>query len=169
MIDAAELAAGVAANNARALDRGAWRLRWLFQSVTPTGPFFTVIFEVPEAAALYRLGYIFAWWAVGPGPARPLFAELADDRGQKFTRAQAMQNREIARGMPFNLFTGPGTDPAAATAGDQAAYLGAMPLDIEFPGRAQIMINIRGALATPDPAQVEILLVGHQKNKVGPG
>jgi len=168
MITAAELAAGVAANNARALDPGAWRLRWLLQTVTPTGPFFTVIFEVPEAAALYRLGYMFAWWAVGPGPARPLYVELADDRGQKFTFAQAMQNRTISQGMKTGLFTGPGTDPDPAAAGDQSAYLGAMPLDVEFPGRAQIMINVRGALPTPDPAQVKILLVGHQKNKVGP-
>lgn len=166
VLSPAQLQAGIDANNARAMDPAGWRLRWLHLSVVPTGSFFTVHFEVPESAAMFRLEYLFAWWPVTGGVFRQLYAELIDDRGIKFTDVKNTQNKAVSFGAKFSLFTSPTTDPDSATAGDQSKYLGAMPLNIEFPGRAQISINIRGALATPDPANVELVLVGHLKNKV---
>jgi len=161
----AVLQAGVEANNARAMDPAAWRLRWIYALIVPTGSFITYQFQVPAAAALYRLEYLIAWWPVGPGAFRPLFAELADDRGQKFVLTD--KRTEVRDGAPFSLFTTPNVDPNSALAGDQSAYLGAMPLNLDFPGRAVVSLNIRGALATPDPTGIAILFAGHQKNRVG--
>ncbi len=159
-----ELQAGIARNNARAASQSAWRLRWISANLIPTGTFFTFQFQVPSAAMLYRLEYLIAWWPVTE-VFRPLFCELADDRGQKYVLTGPRQ--ELRLGMPFTLFTTPGSDPNSTLTGDQSSFKGMMPLNLEFPGRANISINIRGATAAPDPSQVSILLVGHQKNKAG--
>ncbi len=159
-----ELQAGIARNNARAKNPAAWRLRWISATLIPTGSFFTFQFQIPSAAWEYRLEYLIAWWPVTE-VFRPLFCTIDDDRGQKYVLTG--QGPELSRGMPFNLFTSPATDPNSTLAGDQSAYLGAMPLNLRFPGRATVSLNIRGATATPDPAQLNILLVGHQKNQAG--
>lgn len=156
--------AGVDANNARAMDPGAWRLRWIVATLIPTGTFFTFKFQVPAAAAIFRLEYLLAWWPV-TGTFRPLFVELGDDRGQDHVLVD--KGPELQNGAAFSLFTTPNTDINAALAGDQAAYKGMMPLNLDFSGRAVISVNIRGALATPNPASLSILLAGHQKNRVG--
>jgi len=165
MMTDAELKAGVNANNARAMDPGAWRLRWIVASLVPTGTFFSFKFQVPAAAAIYRLEYLMAWWPIGPGNFRPLYVELGDDRGQDHILVD--KGPELRNGAAFSLFTTPNTDINTAVAGDQSAYKGMMPLNLEFPGRATIAVNIRGALATPDPVSLSILLAGHQKNRVG--
>jgi hypothetical protein len=159
-----ELQAGVDANNARALDPGAWRLRWIFLDLVPTGTYVQAQFQIPAAAALYKLEYLLAWWPVGPGAFRPLFMEVMDDRGQKYVFVD--KGAELGRGANVALFTTPNTDPDSALAGDQAAYKGMMPLNIEFPGRCTLTLAIRGATATPDPTSIKILLAGHQKNQV---
>lgn len=165
MMTAEQMKAGVDANNARAMDPGAWRLRWIVATLIPTGTFFTFKFQVPAAAAFFRLEYLMTWWPVGPGAFRPLFVELGDDRGQDFVLVD--KGPALANGAAFSLFTTPNTDVNAALAGDQAAYKGMMPLNLDFPGRATISVNIRGALGTPDPTSLSILLAGHQKNRVG--
>ncbi len=159
-----ELQAGIDANNARALDPGAWRLRWIFLDLVPTGTYFQAQFQIPPAAALYKVEYLMIWWPVGPGTFRPLFMEVMDDRGQKYVFVD--KGPELGRGANVSLFTTPNTDPNSALAGDQAAYKGMMPLNIEFPGRCTVTVSIRGATATPDPTSVKILIAGHQKNQV---
>lgn len=159
-----ELQAGIDRNNARAKDPKAWRLRWISAALIPTGTFFSFQFQIPSAAWEYKLEYLIAWWPVTE-VFRPLFCDISDDRGQRFVMTG--QGPEISRGMPFNLFTTPGTDPNSALAGDQSAYKGMMPLGLRFPGRAIVTLNIRGATAAPDPSQLNILLVGHQKNQAG--
>lgn len=160
-----EIKAGIDANNARALDPGAWRLRWIFLQVIPTGSFVQVQFQIPAAAAMFRLQYPMIWWPVGPGAFRPLFMEIMDDRGQKYVFVD--KGPSLGLGANVSLFTTPNVDPNSAVAGDQSAYLGMMPLNIEFPGRCTVTVNIRGATATPDPTQIAILLAGHQRNQVG--
>ncbi len=159
-----ELLAGVARNNARAGDLSAWRLRWIYAPLVPTGTFFSYQFQIPSAAWEYNLEYLIAWWPVTE-VRRALYCDIADDRGQRYVMTG--QGGEVSRGMPFNIFTTPGTDPNSALAGDQSAYKGMMPLGLRFPGRATVTINIRGATPLPDPATLSILLVGHQRNKAG--
>lgn len=159
-----ELIRGIDENNARAMDPGGWRLRWIFASLVPTGTFFTFQFQVPPAAAFYRMEYLLAAWPI-VGTFRPLFMEVADDRGQKFVLTS--KRPELQNGANLALFTTPNVDPDPATAGDQSQYLGMVPLNIDFPGRAVVSVNIRGALATPDPTTISLLIAGHQKNRVG--
>jgi hypothetical protein len=159
----AELQAGIAHNDARALDKARWLLRWISLTVIPTGSFISVKFQIPPAAAFFRLEYLMVWWPVTE-VFRDLFLELADDRGQKFTLIG--KRPELHNGQNVTLFTSPGTDQNSALAGDQSAYLGMYPLHLDFPGRAILNINIRGALATPNPSQINFLLAGHQKNQV---
>jgi len=160
-----EIEAGIARNNARAMDPAGWRLRWIYLPIIPTGSFVSEQFQIPPAAALYRLQYFLVWWPVGPGAFRPLFAEIMDDRGQKHVFVQS--GPELGQGAKLSLFTTPNVDPNSTLAGDQAAYMGMMPLNIDFPGRCTVTINLRGATATPDPTEIAILLAGHQKNQVG--
>jgi len=160
-----ETQAGIDANNARALDPAAWRLRWLFLDLVPTGTYFQSRFQIPAAAALYKVGYLMAWWPVGPGAFRPLFLDIQDDRGQQYIFVD--KGPELGLGANLSLFTTPNVDPNSAVAGDQSAYLGMMPLNIEFPGRCTVTVSIRGALGTPDPTSLKLLVAGHQKNQVG--
>jgi hypothetical protein len=162
-MNAQELQAGVDRNNARAFDPGAWRLRWLFLNLIPTGVYFQTQFQIPAAAALYRLEYLMAWWPA-TGAARGLFMEIMDDRGQKYMFVD--KGVELRLGARVSLFTTPTTDTNAALAGDQAAYKGMMPLNLEFPGRCTLTIAIRGSSPAPNPTSVSILLAGHQKNQV---
>lgn len=159
-----QLIAGVARNNARALDPRRWKLRWLHQQVIPTGTVTPVYFGFPAAAAVYRLEYALIFWPVTGGVFRPLFLEIADDRGTKFTLVDP-RRAELANGVNVALFTTPNTDPNATLAGDQSAYLGTTCLDLEFPGRAVLTVLIRGATAAPNPASIEVLLTGHQRNE----
>lgn len=159
-----ELIQGINANNARAMDPAAWRLRWIFASLVPTGTFFTFQFQVPAAAAFFRLEYLIAAWPI-VGTFRPLFVEIGDDRGQKFILTS--KRPELQNGANLALFTTPTVDPNPATAGDQSAYMGMLPLNLDFPGRAVVSLNFRGATAAPNPTTVSILLAGHQKNRIG--
>lgn len=160
----AELQAGIDANNARASAADAWRLRWISFALVPTGTVTTFQFQIPPAAAFYRLEYLMMGWGIGPGLFRPLNLEISDDRGQKFILF-SKQTQNL--GAKVALFTSPGVDPNPALAGDQSAYKGMFPLMLDFPGRATVTLTLRGAVGTPDPTTVNVLLAGHQQNRLG--
>jgi hypothetical protein len=136
-------------------------LRWLFRQLIPTGTFFSEFFNIPPASERFTLEWVLMAWPITAGAARSLFVEVGDARGQSFTLVD-MKNPSTRLGAKASLFTTPGTDPDPVLAGDQARYLGMMPIGIDFPGRGQFTVNIRNATAAPNPSFINLLVLGRQ-------
>ncbi len=162
-MNAAELQAGIDANNARAMAADAWRLRWISFDLVPSGSVTTHQFQIPSSAAFYRLEYLLCGWPGNLGAFRPLDLEISDDRGQKFILFSKQTGNKGAR---VSLFTTPGPDGVTGLINGNSQYKGMYPLMLDFPGRAVVTLTLRGALGTPDPAAVHFLLAGHQKNRM---
>jgi len=164
-----QLAAGVARNNVAALDPAGWRLNWVYKRLIPTGSYFQTFYQVPPSAAIFRLDYLMIFWPGSPTAVygyQQIHLELIDDRGTRFLVADPSEPAS-RQGVRCALFTTPGAGPRPPAAAEPS-YRGMMPLGLEFPGRANIAVNLRGATETPEPVRIDLLLVGHLKNKVGP-
>jgi len=150
---------GVARNNARAL-RSKYNFPTLisFRSI-PMGTSYQEQIRLPKSALRYKLQYFLFSYPVTAGVFRPIFFEVIDPGGRPYVLFD-MKKPETSFGAKGTLFSTPGVDTTPAAAGDTSSYQGMLPINEEFPGMSVLTINIRGALATPNPAFIDILLVG---------
>jgi len=155
---------GIAKNNARAMRSRADFPKWIpFRSI-PTGTQYQEQIATPKSAKTFLFEYAMFSWPVGPGAFRPLFVEVYDNKGETYVLVD-FKKPQTSTGAKITLFSSPGVDIDPATAGDQSFFRGMFYLGEEFPGNSIITLNIFGALATPDPAFVDILLAGRVRTK----
>lgn len=157
---------GVARNNARAL-LGAFRFPTLiFRQSIPTGSFYQEQIVMPKSAEKIALKYLLFDYPVTAGAAREIFFEVIHER-TGFVNVD-LKEPATSLGAKGTLFSSPGVDTTPATAAVTGQYSGMMPIDITLPGLAVLVVNIRGALANPNPAFINLLLVGQVRAKGGP-
>lgn len=157
------VARGVAQNNALALRSRFNYPKWLFRQVVPSGNPFDVQFVTPKSARRFLLEYALIAWPI-TGTFRPLFVEAYDEKGQTFVNVDFSQP-STSTGAKVTLFSSPGVDINPALAGNQAQYIGMFAMDQEFSGNQVIGFRVFGALATPNPATIDFLILGRQRTK----
>jgi len=133
----------------------------------PTGTMYQEKFLLPRAARKYLLQYCLVSYPVTAGVFREIFFELIDPWGMPHVNFD-LKNPATANGAKVSLFTSPAVDTTPAAAGDTSQWVGMLPLNEVYPGLAVLTLNIRGALATPNPAFIDILLAGRQVVKGAP-
>lgn len=156
---------GIARNNARAL-LGAFNYPTLiFRQSIPTGSFYQEQIIMPKSAQDIKLKYLLFSYPVTAGMAREIFFEAIHER-TGFVNVD-LKDPATSLGAKGSLFSSPGVDTTPATAAVSSQYVGMMPIDITLPGLAVLVLNIRGALATPNPDFINLLFVGQVKAKGG--
>jgi hypothetical protein len=145
---------------------GRWRLL-IFRRSIPTGNPYQEQIVLPKSAREYTFRGILFSYPVTGGVFREIFFEVFDTQGRSYTSLN-FGNPAMELGAKGTLFSSPGVDTTPAAAGDTSSFRGFIPINEKFQGQAVLFVNIRGALATPNPAFIDLLLLGRILAKGAP-
>lgn len=161
----AELQAGILRNKQRLREAKTNKLHWIYERVVPTSNIITTVLELPRSALVFWLEYV----NIGIPPNANLDNVYFTATNERYGLRYMFENlRDGILGAKVNLFTTPGADKDTATAGDQSAYQGMLPINLKFMGNEQSYLLLKGP-GLGALAYVDILVSGHLVDRVAAG
>lgn len=165
MLSESQIIAGVKRNEA-ALEASINNQLYIeYRRIIPTVNTVRYPFQSPVSAADYLLEYITISLPANDNLDNFFFVAYDDAGNLKYVSENLRSDR---LGAKVSLFTTPGADKDPATAGDQKAYKGMIPIFVKLKGTEILTFDFRGS-GLANLEYVDIMVYGHRKNRIAAG